>query len=770
MSGSARSPPGRWAGIGTDAHAARCRAPRGDGAPPRALAGATALASLAVPLLVLATAARPLEVLPLVGALAWLAAPAAIDALLGRQPAVHPLGVDRRDVTTIVVAGREPRHVVRTSVAVAREHGPVVLATLDGREHRRLAAALGAAHVHAPTRDGAVLAALDRVSTPAAVIVRARVAVHGDRVARAAHLLRDRTAWVCGRVAVFNDDAAVPRPRVGTAALARRRARAAGLPVWEEDATVLRLDAAREVLEDRPAPRGELLGALARRGYFGVQVDEELAACEAPSQPGDDADLRVGELQWELREAVALARAPLGARRRLLAWSLALRSLRVVPAALWAAAVLLLAASGPAWPAPRVVAFAAAVAGALRCGWYARGLGREWRPLREVIRFAHDVPSSAVAAWTVLTGRHLRPRTRARSPRIVLWAAATATLLSLGSVAGSRSGAVDPDGLVLLVASLTLLWLVAGRQLTLRRSGRGAFRFPIAVPVTIDGRHDTATLDVSPGGMRLRDQRLRRGEAVHTVLHFGPGVDISVPARVVHCPPGAGVAGLAFEVDDVEAARLAVVLLRAAGVLEAFPAPSAPAWLASGPVPVASAAPRSAGVVAGDRVLVAATVGIGTAALVTLVLLAAGVRPLVVRSGSMEPAIATGDLILTVPVRARAVEPGDVVTFADPTRGGTSVTHRVRAVQRDGDRLVVETRGDANAVSETWASDADATVGRYAARIPAVGRPLLALSSPPVQAGLVAVLGLAIVAGWFPRPGRKQPVASATAGGEHGDG
>jgi signal peptidase I len=90
----------------------------------------------------------------------------------------------------------------------------------------------------------------------------------------------------------------------------------------------------------------------------------------------------------------------------------------------------------------------------------------------------------------------------------------------------------------------------------------------------------------------------------------------------------------------------------------------------------------------------------------------AGWQPLVERSGSMAPAIVTGDLVLVRRQRAEEMRRGEVITFADPHVRGRTLTHRVLAVRADGWRLAVTTRGDASAAAEHWTVARDGTVGR----------------------------------------------------------
>jgi signal peptidase I len=109
---------------------------------------------------------------------------------------------------------------------------------------------------------------------------------------------------------------------------------------------------------------------------------------------------------------------------------------------------------------------------------------------------------------------------------------------------------------------------------------------------------------------------------------------------------------------------------------------------------------------------------------------AAGVAPLVEHSGSMAPAIATDDIVLVRDATATDLVPGQIATIPDPV-GGRLITHRVVSVDRDGDRVTVVTRGDANDASERWVLRADALVGRVAGHVPLLGRLLRPLGALP---------------------------------------
>lgn len=134
-----------------------------------------------------------------------------------------------------------------------------------------------------------------------------------------------------------------------------------------------------------------------------------------------------------------------------------------------------------------------------------------------------------------------------------------------------------------------------------------------------------------------------------------------------------------------------------------------------------------------------------------------GTRPLAVLSGSMEPTVRTGDVVLAERIRAADLRIGDIVTFSDPERPGRLVTHRVRALRAGGDRLAVTTRGDANTALEHWDAPSEAEVGRVRARIPLLGYLTVRLTTPWLRLAFVTLPALLLGAEALRRIWRKEP-------------
>lgn len=92
-------------------------------------------------------------------------------------------------------------------------------------------------------------------------------------------------------------------------------------------------------------------------------------------------------------------------------------------------------------------------------------------------------------------------------------------------------------------------------------------------------------------------------------------------------------------------------------------------------------------------------------------------RLYVVQSGSMEPAIMTGDLIFIRP--AIDYVQNQVITFVDDQ--GRTVTHRIMELKNVKDGMIFVTKGDANPASDREEVRLEQIVGRVTLIIPKIG-------------------------------------------------
>lgn len=118
------------------------------------------------------------------------------------------------------------------------------------------------------------------------------------------------------------------------------------------------------------------------------------------------------------------------------------------------------------------------------------------------------------------------------------------------------------------------------------------------------------------------------------------------------------------------------------------------------------------------------------AALVAVVLaivaipLATGGEWRTVQTGSMEPEISPGDVVL---VQSGApVQVGDVVAFPDPLQPGRDVLHRVVGVDNEG---LLVTRGDANDTADPWTVSPSDVIGTQSLAVPKLGLLVQTVSS-----------------------------------------
>lgn len=104
-----------------------------------------------------------------------------------------------------------------------------------------------------------------------------------------------------------------------------------------------------------------------------------------------------------------------------------------------------------------------------------------------------------------------------------------------------------------------------------------------------------------------------------------------------------------------------------------------------------------------------------------------GYKPFIVLSGSMEPAIMPGDLIITKIVAPEKIAVGDIISFrADKS---IVVSHRVKEIQTEGG-LAFLTQGDANSGADTGTVGPDAVEGIYLLRIAGLGKLAMFLQTP----------------------------------------
>jgi signal peptidase len=119
-----------------------------------------------------------------------------------------------------------------------------------------------------------------------------------------------------------------------------------------------------------------------------------------------------------------------------------------------------------------------------------------------------------------------------------------------------------------------------------------------------------------------------------------------------------------------------------------------------------------------------------------------GYQARVVATGSMEPHIHVGDVIVGHRVAPESVHVGDIVIFRDPGGSGRELAHRIIAVDVTGRRAAITTKGDANTTVERFTVPLSGHIGLVTYRIPAIGYGLAYAGRPAARLALVTVPAL----------------------------
>ena len=115
-----------------------------------------------------------------------------------------------------------------------------------------------------------------------------------------------------------------------------------------------------------------------------------------------------------------------------------------------------------------------------------------------------------------------------------------------------------------------------------------------------------------------------------------------------------------------------------------------------------------------------------------------GVAPLIVMSGSMEPAIKVDDLIFVRKVDYKTLKARDVIAY-QPVGKTSVVTHRITEVYEEQGATMFKTKGDFNNAEDVDPVHYNQVVGKYFRRLPGVGKVAMFLQQPVGMVVFVAV-------------------------------
>ena len=107
------------------------------------------------------------------------------------------------------------------------------------------------------------------------------------------------------------------------------------------------------------------------------------------------------------------------------------------------------------------------------------------------------------------------------------------------------------------------------------------------------------------------------------------------------------------------------------------------------------------------------------------------IMPSVIATGSMEPMIKPGDIVLLKQIRSEDqiwnLKSGDIIQFK---RGEILITHRIVEVEKNKKKkLLFHTKGDNNSIEDSQTVDPNDIKGIYVQVIPKLGYPTLLLKA-----------------------------------------
>jgi len=106
----------------------------------------------------------------------------------------------------------------------------------------------------------------------------------------------------------------------------------------------------------------------------------------------------------------------------------------------------------------------------------------------------------------------------------------------------------------------------------------------------------------------------------------------------------------------------------------------------------------------------------------------AGIKIMVVQSGSMEPALRVGTIVVAKP--ENSYQTGDIISFSSQQFSKASVTHRVTTIENQNGQTVYYTKGDANRTADQTLVRQENIIGKVWFSVPWLGFVVVAARKP----------------------------------------
>lgn len=120
-----------------------------------------------------------------------------------------------------------------------------------------------------------------------------------------------------------------------------------------------------------------------------------------------------------------------------------------------------------------------------------------------------------------------------------------------------------------------------------------------------------------------------------------------------------------------------------------------------------------------------------------------GIEVKIVQSGSMEPALPLGSMIIVLP--AEKYREGDIITFGSDTREAIPTTHRIVSISAIEGEMIYRVKGDANENEDPKPVETDEVIGKVVFHIPYLGYILDLAKKPWGFALLIGIPALLVI-------------------------
>ena len=119
-------------------------------------------------------------------------------------------------------------------------------------------------------------------------------------------------------------------------------------------------------------------------------------------------------------------------------------------------------------------------------------------------------------------------------------------------------------------------------------------------------------------------------------------------------------------------------------------------------------------------------------------------KMMTVLSGSMEPAIHTGSVVIVKPMKSYEI--GDVITFGKATKTETPITHRIYDMRIQESNPIYVTKGDANNAHDQREIMANEVIGKVLFSVPYAGYAVEA-AKKPIGFILIIIIPAVVIVG-----------------------